>query len=122
MMPHHQRGRRNTSTIEDLLAIASRIPWWINLILIVMSYVGLHLWHAHLADLVNLYAQQPTPPPKLANPMDAVTVSVHTAIARAPVYVGAIFTEIFQYLFPVIFFLGGTVSLIRSLRNRAHRT
>ncbi len=121
MMPRPQRSRRYTSTMEDLLTIASRIPWWINLILIVVSYVGLHLWHAHLADLVHLY-EQPAPPPKLANPMDAVTVGVHTAIARAPVYVGAILTEILQYLFPVIFFLGGTVSLIRSLRNRTYRT
>jgi hypothetical protein len=107
--------------MEDLLTLASRIPWWMNLILIVVSYVGLHLWHAHLADLVHLYAQ-PAPPPKLANPMDAVTVGVHTSIARAPVYVGAIFTEIFQYIFPAIFFLGGTVSLTRTLRTRTPRT
>lgn len=121
MIPRPQRSRRDTSTMEDLLTIASRIPWWINLILIVVSYVGLHLWHAHLADLLHLYAH-PAPPPKPANPIDAVNVGIHIAIARAPVYVGVIFTEIFQYLFPVIFFLGGIVSLIRSLQNHANRT
>lgn len=106
--------------MEDLLTLTSRIPWWIDLILIVVSYVALHLWHTELAYQVHLYAQ-PTPPPKLANPMDGVNVAVHTALSRAPVYMGAIFTEIFQYLFPAIFFLGGTVSLIRSLRTKNAR-
>ncbi len=117
MMPRPQQNRRHTSTMEDLLTLASRIPWWIDLMLIAVSYVGLHLWHAELVYLVHLYAQ-PTPPPKLANPIDGVNVAVHTALSRALVYVGVIFTEIFQHLFPAIFFLGGTVSLIRSLGTR----
>ncbi len=111
------RYRRRTSTIEDLLTIASRIPWWIDLILMVVSYVGLHLWHTSLAYQVHIYAQ-PITPPKSANPLNAVNVGMQTGISRAPVYVGAIFTEIFQYILPVIFFLGGLVSLIRSLRTR----
>ena len=116
-MPRPIYPRRNTSTLEDMLTLASRIPWWIDLILLVVSYVALHLWHASLVHQVHLYAQ-PAPPPKLANPADGVTIAVKTSLDRAPVYVGMIFTAVFQYLFPVVFFIGGSVSLLRTLKTR----
>lgn len=57
MMPRPPHTRRNqTSTLEDMLTLASRIPWWIDLILLVVSYVGLHLWHAALVHQAHIYA------------------------------------------------------------------
>lgn len=44
-------SRRKTSLFEDLIHIASRLPWWLGLTLAAISYFGLH-W----------YANKPLPP------------------------------------------------------------
>ena len=44
-------SRRKTSLVEDLIDIASRLPWWLGLALAATSYFGLH-W----------YASSPLPP------------------------------------------------------------
>ncbi len=106
-------GRRN-STIEDLLDLASRLPWWADLLLIAVSYIGLHIWHIHLAEDIRHFTQT-TAVPNRNNPLNGITLAVHTSLHRAPIYIGAIFTEVFQYLFPVIFLIGGIVSLFGSL-------
>ncbi|MGH8771235.1 MAG: hypothetical protein ACREV2_08675 [Burkholderiales bacterium] len=38
--------RRRQGLFEDLLDIASKLPWWLSLLLAVISYFGLH----HLAS------------------------------------------------------------------------
>ncbi|WP_308389727.1 hypothetical protein [Acidithiobacillus sp. AMEEHan] len=52
--------------------------------------------------------------PKGANPADDINVAVQNSIHSAVIFVGSLFTEVFQYLFPVIFLLGGLVSFLRA--------
>jgi len=40
-----RRGR--TSLLEDLLNLATRLPWWMDLMIAVFAYIGFHLWHVH---------------------------------------------------------------------------
>jgi len=44
-------SRRKTSLFEDLIDVASRLPWWVGLTLAAISYFGLHR-----------YANSPLPP------------------------------------------------------------
>ena len=41
-------SRRKTSSFEELIDVASRLPWWLGLTLAAISYVGLH-WYANSA-------------------------------------------------------------------------
>ena len=57
-------SRRKTSVIEDLIDVASRLPWWLGLTLAAISYFGLH-W----------YANKPLPAAANVNLMGEVAVS-----------------------------------------------
>lgn len=46
-----QRGR--PSLFEDLLNIATCISWWMDLMIAVFAYIGLHLWHVHFLHEMN---------------------------------------------------------------------
>nr|RNF71050.1 hypothetical protein EC580_01715 [Acidithiobacillus sulfuriphilus] len=101
--------RRNTSLVEDLLNMASRIPWWMDAIVAALSYIGLHLLYVHLGRLTAF----PPPVPKSGvNPLTAATSAVHSAFGHAWIIVGRIFSGVFQYAMPVLFVLGGIVSLV----------
>lgn len=57
-------SRRKTSLVEDLIDVASRLPWWLGLTLAATSYFGLH-W----------YALKPLPAAATVNQMGDVAVS-----------------------------------------------
>ncbi|WP_437556853.1 hypothetical protein [Acidithiobacillus sulfuriphilus] len=113
-MPKH----RDTSLVEDLLNLASRITWWMDAIVAVLSYIGLHLLYIHLGRLTAL----PPPVPKPgANPLTGITSAVHGAFGHAWIIVGRIFSGVFQYVMPVIFVLGGIASVVTNQRRAAEK-
>ena len=59
-----QRGR--TSLLEDLLNLATRLPWWMDLMIAVFAYIAFHLWHVHFLHEMNPI-NEPVPVPVVAN-------------------------------------------------------
>lgn len=86
-------GRRRTSAFEDLLEIASRLPWWLGLVLAGVCYVWLH----HVAT-----EPMTTGPADLKN-MGGLMVGMY--------WRG--FATAFQYILPAVCVLGAAVSAYR---------
>lgn len=107
-MQRHSR----TSIVEDLLSLATRLPWWMDLLLALFAYFGLHLWHIHLLQSIN-HINSSVPMPANANPLTALPHAVNAGLAHGIILFGSIATEIFQYLVPVLFVLGSIASVIR---------
>jgi len=96
------------------LTLASHIPWWIDLLLVPISYVGMHLWYGALS--AQIHAQQITQGSSLARektPSAEMNYAVQHGLHQGFLYVGMIFTIVFQYLLPIIFLIGAIVSWIR---------
>ena len=91
-------ARRNRDSLaDDLIGLAARLPWWVGVVLALISYVGLH----GLAQ---------TPSPALQpGQVGAFAVS---ALWQTLALVG-------QYALPLVFLLGAAVSAFR--RRRAER-
>jgi restriction system protein len=90
-------ARRNkTSPIEDLLDIASSIPWKISLIIAVISYFFFHY-----------FAIQALP----------VATDLHSATNSLPKQLFITFSKFLQYVIPVIFIIGACVSTIKSKKR-----
>jgi restriction system protein len=90
-------ARQKTSILEDFIWIISRLPWWVCIILAIVSYLVLH----------NI-ATVPAPPMKLPNDMSrAVTHGLLTTFAMFG-----------QYILPFAFGMGALVSGISSIRNK----
>lgn len=85
--------RKKTSPIEDLLDIASSIPWKISLIIAVISYFFFHY-----------FAIQALP----------VATDLHSATNSLPKQVFITFSKFLQYVIPVIFIIGACVSSFKS--------
>jgi restriction system protein len=85
--------RRRTSAYEDLLEIASKLPWWLGLALAVVFYVWLH----HVAT-----EPMPTAPTDMKN----------LGGLMAGMYWRA-FASVLRYILPVICLLGAAVSAYR---------
>ncbi len=100
-----------TSIMEDLLTLATRLPWWMDIFIAILSYVVFHMLYLHIASVV---ATLDSPPAHVANP---VTAAVNSAFPAAFRVVGKIFTGVFQYLLPVIFLLGGVASFFRRRKS-----
>ena len=92
-------SRRKTSTFEDLIEIASRLPWWLGLSLAAISYFGLH-W----------YANSPLPPTS-TDPRKIFNV-VGPSMWRGLAMFG-------QYLLPFAFTCGAGISAWKA-RKRSH--
>ena len=91
-----------------------------DLLLAVFAYVGLHLWHMHLVQEMNHIN---APAPANANPLTALPYAVNAGLAHGMILFGIIATEVFQYLVPVLFGLGGIASAIREQKlKRAGRS
>ena len=89
--------RSKTSPFEDLVFIASRLPWWISLLLAVLSGVILHRYAI-------------SPPPVVKDPTqfaDALTGQVFRSIALFA-----------QYLIPAAFTFGAIGSVFGRMRRR----
>jgi restriction system protein len=89
--------RSKTSPFEDLVFIASRLPWWVSLLLAVLSGVILHRYAI-------------SPPPVVKDPTqfaDALTGQVFRSIALFA-----------QYLIPAAFMFGAIGSVFGRMRRR----
>jgi restriction system protein len=82
--------RSKNSTFEDLVLIASRLPWWLCLILAAFAWFGLHA-------LAMRPIAPPTPPINLSTVIMAQLV--RTAASAA------------QYLVPMLLVAGALVSI-----------
>lgn len=89
--------RRRTSEIEDLLDLAAGLPWWLGLAIAAASYVLLH-------PLADIPIPQATKPGDLAGPFTA-------QIIRTGAMIG-------QYVLPVVFLFGASVSGLKAYRNK----
>ena len=85
--------RKKTSPIEDLLDIASSIPWKISLIIAVISYFFFHY-----------FATQALP---VATDLKSITDSL-------PKQIFINFSKFLQYIIPVVFVIGACVSSFKS--------
>ena len=85
--------RKKTSPIEDLLDIASSIPWMISLIIAVIGYFFFHY-----------FAIQALP----------VATDLHSATNSLPKLIFISFSKFLQYVVPVIFIIGACVSSFKS--------
>lgn len=91
-------GRRSRKTaMDDMVDIASRLPWWLGIALAVLSYA-----------LLSWFAGKPVATQD-ASPGHVSGLVVETMTKT--------FTQIGQYLFPAMFLIGAVVSLIRTKKN-----
>ena len=113
-----RRGR--TSLLEDLLNLATRLPWWMDLMMAVFAYIGFHLWHVHFLHEMNPI-NEPVPVPVVANPAAAIPNAVNAGLARGGIVVGNIATEVFQYAVPGLFVMGSISSAIREQKMKRRK-
>lgn len=94
-------ARRKTTPIEDLIFIASRLPWWLSLLLAAIAWYALHGYAT-------------SAPPVLSDPKhfsNALTGTVFRSLAT-----------VFQYLIPAACVIGAVVSIIDRIKcKRLHR-
>jgi restriction system protein len=89
--------RSKNSTFEDLVLIASRLPWWLCLILATFAWFGLHA-------LAMRPIAPPTPPINLSTVI--IAQLVRTAASTA------------QYLVPMLLVVGACVSIVKRWQRR----
>ena len=90
------RGSRETN-LEVLIDLASRLPWWLAVILAAASYLVLHP-----------FAEPPTQGPTGLHQMGEL---YQTQL----IYIGA---TLGQWVLPAVFLLGGAAAGLRAYRNR----
>lgn len=93
-------ARRNQSTVDDLIELTMLLPWWLSVIIAVVSYLLLH-W----------YVSSPLPPPADVKDMSGfLNATMLRTVAAAA-----------QYLLPLIFLSGAALSLfLRHKRRTLH--
>ena len=89
--------RQQSSPFEDLITIASKLPWWVSILLAFISYAFLHY-------LANRPMPQVT---ALGHMSDVVSHGLITALARFG-----------QYILPLALGVGALISGIRSVQQR----
>jgi restriction system protein len=93
-------ARRNKSTVlEDIIVIVSKLPWWIGVVLALISYFYLH----HVATQTVAIATSPT---NINSVLDASVSQAWKAIAG-----------IFQYLLPFSFLIGAAISAYKNTKR-----
>jgi hypothetical protein len=93
--------RRRESGFESSVELASRLPWWLGIILAVVSYLVLH----QIADA------------PVVSPVNPHDVAGSIAAQLAPT-LGRSLATFGQYLLPVIFLVGAALSAAKAYRNR----
>lgn len=89
--------RRNSSVAEDLIDIASHLPWWVCLAIAFVGYFGCHA-----------IASRPLSLAPGANPSSLYVPMIFRGLAMAG-----------QYIVPIVFVVGAVLSLFRR-RQRAN--
>ena len=100
-----------------LFLMASRWPWWLSLVLVIVSYLVFHLWHIHLAASVHAARHVSTPH---GTPSAMITHAVNQGIGNGIVMVLFIFTAFLQYVVPVVFAIAALTSFVRGRKARVH--
>jgi restriction system protein len=90
-------GRRKQSGLEDAIEVTARLPWWVGLVLAIVSYFFLH---------------------SIATTEIAVTGGVDQMGEAVGKQLYVSLATFGQYLLPFIFFVGAVVSLVKQLVNR----
>ena len=91
-------ARRKQNSLEDLIAITSKLPWWLGVALAIVAYVWLH---SVAVSEVTAVVQ----PGKMS---DFVGQSVFKTLA-----------SVGQYLLPLVFLVGAAMSAFGRLKRRA---
>ena len=112
--------RGKTFLLEDLLILATRLPWWMDLMIAVFAYIGFHLWHVHFLHEMNPI-NAPVPAPVAANPAAAIPYAVNAVLAHGGIVVGNVATEVFQYAVPGLFVMGSISSAIREQKMKRRK-
>jgi restriction system protein len=89
--------RKRTSTFEDIILVASRLPWWVCILLAMVSYIVLHV----------IASRPATPVSNLSQLGDAASRGMVTALATFG-----------QVILPFAFGLAALLSGINSIRRR----
>ncbi len=87
--------RKKQSTLEDFMDLTAMAPWWVGVVLAVVSYVALHA-----------YAQHPMPSTLQPGQVGSFAVA---GMGRALASAG-------QYVLPLIFLAGAAISAFRRRR------
>ena len=103
-------SRRTPSTADLLLTLASRIPWWSDVLLAACTQVFFGLLGAYLSQ--KGVVTVPTNAAATHSPVPA-TAAVNTLLAHPWVPAAAIFVKAFHYLLPVFFLISGLVSFFK---------
>jgi restriction system protein len=90
-------ARQKTSPLEDLISLSSRLPWWVCILLAIVSYFTLHMIASRPAMTIAGPGQMG----------DAVTKGIVTTLAMFG-----------QYIFPFAFGLAALSSGINSIRQK----
>ncbi len=91
-------ARRSQSPIEDVMDIASQLPWWVGMSLAVVSYVVLH-WYANQS------------PPASAEGVDTIYAAVLPGLLRS-------FAAFGQVVLPIVFLIGAFVSAFNGYKRK----
>lgn len=91
-------ARKKTSVFDDIMLLASKAPWWVGVILAVVSYLVMHA-----------VASRPVMPAGVS------PGKVGEAVSKGMITTLAMFG---QYLFPAAFGLGAVVSAITSAKTK----
>lgn len=91
-------ARQKTSPIEDVIHVASKLPWWVGLSLALVSYLGLHA-----------VASRPIMPPTVT------PGQMGDAMAKGLITTLALFG---QYVLPFAFGLGAIISAVNAVRQK----
>lgn len=91
-------ARRKQNVIEDILDIASSSPWWVGVIIAIVSYI---LFHAIASSVV---VPQPT------------DIKNFGELAGKQLLIT--FSTIFQYVLPIAALMGALISLIRGMKKK----
>lgn len=91
-------ARRRQSGIEDLIELASKLPWWVGVVLAVIAYLVLH--PMAIREIV------------VSGDIRTISASVAAQIFKTAATIG-------QYLLPVAFLIGAVISAFnRKKRNQ----
>jgi len=91
-------ARRRTSPMEDVIVVASKLPWWLSLLLALVSYVVLHS-----------IASRPVVP-KIVSPAQMGDAAAHGLITTLAMFG--------QYVMVFIFIMAALLSCIKALKNK----
>lgn len=90
--------KRRTSGAEDIVAIASMLPWWAALLLAVVTYLGLHAY--------------------VAQPVALSPVPGQVANAIIPMVMKGL-ASVLQYVLPLLFAIAAVISWLKGKKAAA---